>query len=106
MSPLETALVLLLIILPLVSTTASVVLVRAARQHPPIRALTERAIVSVLGTIAGWMVGLLSANALLGLVALQRPWTTLAIVGALLLFTAPGPVFLVLYSRGYLRDDR
>lgn len=103
---LNTALLIVLIVLPVLSTIAAIILVSAARQRPPIRALTERAIVAVLGTVAGWIIAGLAANSLLQVVAIERPWSTLLVIAALILFTAPGPVFLVLYRLGYLRDDQ
>lgn len=106
MSMLNQALIFVLIILPIVSTAAAVVLVRAACQQPPIRALTERAAVAVVATVAGWIIAILAANSLLRFLPLERPWTTLLAIVALILFTAPGPVFLVLYWLGYLRDDQ
>lgn len=106
MNVLNTALIVGLIVLPIISTAAAVVLVRAALQHPPIPALTERALVAVVASIAGWIIAILAANSLLRFLPLERPWTTLAVIVALILFTAPGPVFLALYRAGYLRDDR
>lgn len=100
------ALVVVLILLPAISTIAAAILVRAARQRPPIRFLTERAGVAVVTTIAGWIIAALAANSLVRVLPLERPWTTLLVILALLLFTAPGPVFLVLYHLGYLRDEQ
>lgn len=99
-------LLVLLIATPAISTVAAVVLVRAARQHPPIRFLTERAAVAVVVTVAAWIIGALSVNRVLRIFEFGPPGSTLLVLVALLLFSAPGPVFLVLYARGYLRDDQ
>lgn len=105
MTTIEAGLLVMLVGLPLVSSAAAVILVHAARQHPPIRALTERATVAVLATAAGWVIGLLAANALLRWVELERPWSTLLVILAQLLFSAPGPIFVWLYATGRLRDE-
>lgn len=103
MTALEAGLVGLLVVLPLVSTVSAFVLVGAARQHPPISTLNERALVAVLTSAGGWIISFLAANRLLGWFDFGPPWSTLTVIVALLLFSAPAPVFLVLYTLGRLR---
>lgn len=105
MSALTAGLIGVLVVLPLVSTAAAIVLVGAARQHPPISTLSERALVAVLASLGGWIISALAANRLLGLVELGPPWSTLLVIAALFLFSAPAPVFLWLYLTGRLHDE-
>lgn len=103
MTALEAGLIGLLIFLPLISSVSAVILVGAASQQPPISTLSERALVAVLTSAGGWIISFLAANRLLGWFELAPPWSTLIVILALLLFSAPAPVFLVLYLTGKLR---
>ena len=97
------ALAVLLILLPVADWLAAVILVRAARQKPPIHALTERAWSAVLLSIAA------TFAAILGFVRLQflpieREIAITMLALALVFVSIPALYWLWLYEvRGF--DD-
>lgn len=95
-----TAVLWFLVLAPIGAWVTAIILVRAALQPPPIRLLSAIAASAVLGALAGSLLAPL-AIAELGGFRFDPPIPGSILVLAVLLFSLPGPCFLVLYLAGW-----
>lgn len=94
-----------LAVIPIVSWIVSAILGYRALLRPYIAALVERAVVSVLGSVASTVIAVLVINSYWRWFHLDSPWSLALIAVALLLLEIPSLIWIVLYLTVW-RPDR
>jgi len=95
-----TAVLWLLVLLPIASWATAIILARAALERPRVPLLTAVAAASLLGALGGTFLAPLALARLLDW-SIEPPVPTLLLVGGVLIFSLPGPAFLFAYLVGW-----
>lgn len=99
------ALIVVLIVIPIFSWSAAIILVGLAIQRPYITSLTERAISGVFKAVGSTGIAFIALNAFLHFIVIPRPWSIGLLAACLFVLEIPAAVWLGLYYTGRFRGD-